>query len=70
MLEFAQKLIVDKSPKAALSFAELWQTADEAERYHLDEQAAILEYDAGFTRAQAEAKAALVFQRQAESEAA
>ena len=61
MSQFVQ--ILTASP----SFGELWQSLDEQGRYELDERAAIYEYEAGFSRAEAEAKAAAEFQ-QTESE--
>lgn len=42
-------------------FARLYATATEDERIRLDERAAILEFDAGYIREQAEAKAAKEF---------
>jgi hypothetical protein len=63
MLKFAQKLAADGEPKAPCLFAELYKTANEEGRYALDERAAIYEYEAGLTRDEAEAKAALDFSR-------
>ena len=50
MFSFAQKLAASSSA----SFAELWQAADKQGRYDLDERAAICEYEAGFSRTEAE----------------
>ena len=64
MLNFAQKLITPAPPL----FAELWQSLNEQGRDELDERAAILAFEAGFSRDEAEAKAAAEFRQPKESE--
>lgn len=66
MLNFARKIIA--SPQPAPSFSALWQAADAQGRYELDERAAILEYEAGLDRTEAEARAVADFHRRKESE--
>jgi hypothetical protein len=49
-----------------LTFAEIWQQADEQGRFELEERAGIAEYEGDLSRTDSEALAVKSFQRQCE----